>query len=791
MSFVFKLFRWGLALCLSLALLAAGLAIGAYLHLAPELPSVATLRDVRLQVPLRMYTRDGKLVAEFGEKRREPVRYDAIPPRLIQAFLAAEDDRFFIHPGVDYHGILRAAINLALTGEKTQGGSTITMQVARNFFLEPEKTYVRKLKEVFLALRIEQTLSKEEILELYLNKIYLGQRAYGIGAASQIYYGKPLPNLSLAEMAMLAGLPKAPSTMNPASNPGRATIRRDYVLGRMLALDFITRAEYEEAIRTPITVQLQGPGIEVSAPFVAEMARQDFVTRFGEEEAYTGGYRLYLSIDSRLQAAADTALRDGLIAYDRRHGYRGPEAHIGADKLSSPVDLDQAIASRVVAGGTLLPGVVTVINDQGAHVYLDHERSVILDLPAVAWAHPYLSESRRGAVPKSVGDVLKPGDVIRVRHDRETDRWMLSQTPAIEGALVSVDPSDGAILALSGGFDFALSKFNRAIQAERQPGSSFKPFVYSAALDLGFNPASTINDAPVVFQDPSLEDSWRPQNYSGRFYGPTRLREALTHSRNLVSIRLVQAIGADKALEHAARFGFDPARHPRNLSLALGSGSATPLEMARGYAVFANGGYRIEPWFIDRVENTNGEVVFRNESPRVCERDCPAGTRLAERVVAQTNVYQMYSMMQDVIRHGTGRRALALSRNDIAGKTGTTNDMRDAWFCGFNRDVVTTVWVGFDKHTSLGRNETGGATALPVWIDYMRIALDGRPENPQEQPAGLVMARIDPDSGRLVDGEKPGSVFEIFTPEQIEQQIQRAVPTGGQTGGRAIPEQLF
>lgn len=789
---VFTPFRWGGAALLALALLGFGIVVGAYFHYASDLPSVATLRNVRLQVPLRIYTRDGQLVAEFGEKRREPVRYDTIPSRLIEAFLAAEDDRFFAHPGVDYQGILRAAINLVKTGERSQGGSTITMQVARNFFLEPEKTYTRKIKEVLLALRIEGELSKEEILELYLNKIYLGQRAYGIAAAAKIYYGKNLSDLSLAEMAMLAGLPKAPSTLNPAANPERAKIRRDYVLGRMLDLGYITRQEYDEALATPVTVRLQGPGIAVEAPFLAEMARQDLTARLGEEEAYTGGYRIYLTIDGSQQLAADTALREGLIAYDRRHGYRGAEGHVALDDSVTTEALDRMLAERTVAGGNLLPGIVTAIAKGRAWVYIGDGRTVELDAAAVSWAQRYLSESRRGPVPKSVQDVMKVGDVIRVRSNPDGKGWSLAQIPAIEGALVALNPANGAILALSGGFDFGQSKFNRAYQAERQPGSSFKPFVYSAALEMGFSPASIINDAPIVFDDPSLEDTWRPRNYSGEFYGPTRLREALTHSRNLVSIRLVQAIGPDQALEHAARFGFDPAKHPHNLSLALGSGTVTPYEMARGYAVFANGGYRIEPWFIERIEDTAGDVIFRTEPWQVCADRCPAGTKPAERVIPETNAFQMYSMMQDVIRRGTATRALALSRGDIAGKTGTTNDLRDAWFCGFNADVVATVWVGFDQHTPLGPNETGAAAALPIWIDYMRTALQGRPEHPLTPPPGIVTARIAPDTGHILDGERPGSLAEIFTPAQLEQAWQSGPSAGaGESDGRTIPEQLF
>lgn len=791
----------------------------AYLYLAPDLPSVESLKQVQLQVPLRVYSEKGALIAEFGEKRRSPITYTDTPPQVVHAFLSAEDDRFFSHPGVDYQGLIRAAVHLVRTGDKGQGGSTITMQVARNFFLSSEKTYVRKLNEIFLALKIERELSKQEILELYLNKIYLGNRAYGVKAAAQVYYGLPLGELSLAQTAMIAGLPKAPSRYNPIANPSRAVARRNYVLGRMYALGYINQQDLQQAIAEPATARFHGQMVEVEAPYVAEMTRAAMVERYGAD-AYTAGFRVFTTVDARLQKAANQALRDGLLDYDRRHGYRGPERHVELEDFPDEQARDRLLQD-IGNVGRLRVGLVVAVEDQQASVYLGRGKQIQLTWEALEWARPYIDENRRGPQPEKAADVVKPGDVIRVEVGAD-DQWLLAEVPDVAGALVALDPNNGAIRALVGGFDFYQSKFNRVTQARRQPGSNFKPFVYSAALEYGFTPASLINDAPVVFEDPSLEATWRPENYSGRFYGPTRLREALVHSRNLVSIRLLRAIGIDRTIQYVSRFGFDPREIPRNLSLALGSGSVTPLQLVAGYAVLANGGYRVEPHFIVRIEDDLGTVLYQANPATVC-RDCAAPAdqepaqeavqpvaqadetegaqeqaqatpQQAQRVVSPQNVFLMQSMMRDVIRRGTGRRAMQLGRSDLSGKTGTTNDQHDAWFSGFNADLVATAWVGFDQLRPLGRRETGGHAALPVWIDFMKVALDGAPEHTMPEPDGLVTVRIDPQTGLLASGDTQDAVFETFRSDQVPKRMADAyaVPGSGGAGGKApLPEQIF
>ncbi len=832
-----------LRLLLLLILIAAAGTVGGVLAvrmvLEPQLPDVEALRDVRLQVPLRVFSQEGRLIAEFGEKRRIPVTIDQVPPTLIQAFLAAEDDRFYAHPGVDYQGLLRAGFELLRTGEKRQGGSTITMQVARNFFLSREKTYLRKLNEILLALKIERQLSKAEILELYLNKIYLGQRAYGIGAAAQIFYGKQLGELSLAEMATIAGLPKAPSRDNPVTNPQRARDRRDYVLGRMHKLGFIDDAALTEARAAQETASLHDLPVEVDAPYVAEMVRQAMIERHGDA-AYTDGFNVYTTLRADHQAHANRAVRQALVEYDLRHGYRGPEQRPG-DGESLP-----ALATIPSLGG-LLPARVTSLDESSIGVEIRDHGPGLIESEGWEWAQPYLSENRRGNKPDTPDEVVEVGDLVRVRLDDE-GRWWLTQLPAIEGAMVALRPDDGAITALVGGFDFRHSKFNRAVQAQRQPGSGFKPVIYSAALEYGFTAASLINDAPVVFDDPSLETTWRPENYSGKFFGPTRLRLALTKSRNLVSIRLLQAIGVDFAVDYAARFGLDTGRLPRNLSLALGSGALTPLEMATIYAILANGGFRVTPYFIDRIEDGTGRLLERSAPDYAC-RSCPESVALtsapdepdqaandsptnadttaeppttdvqplpaiqadgnqepeqtttaqpvakpAPRVLEPRNVYLMHSLLGDVVRYGTGRRALQLGRSDLAGKTGTTNDQRDAWFNGFNTALAASAWVGFDDFSPLGNRETGGRAALPIWLEFMRGALDGVPESTLAEPPGLVRARVDPETGELAAAGQQGAIFELFRSEQRPSEPAGGTANlpGGPGGQRAVtPEQIF
>jgi penicillin-binding protein 1A len=769
MKWLWKITKFALTLGL-LGALAAAVALGvAYYYLEPELPDIDNLREVRLQVPLKVYSRDNRLIAEFGEQRRNPLEYEQFPRRMIEAFLSAEDANFFEHPGVDWRGLMRAGIQLATTGEKRQGGSTITMQVARNFYLSRQKTYTRKLSEIFLALRIERELSKEEILKLYLNKIYLGQRAYGVGAAARVYYGKTVDELDLAQTAMIAGLPKAPSQLNPVSNPGRAVERRNYVLGRMLDLGYISSAEHQQAASQAVTASRYAPDIEAEAPYIAEMVRAEMVGRHGQE-AYTGGYSVYTTLIADQQEAANQALRDALDAYSERHGYYGAESHL-EPLPTERAALDAMLVDRPTVG-KLRPAIVSAVAEKSATLYLGDGEEGTIDWEQMKWARAHVATNRLGPKPERASDLLKVGDIVRVKavETKDEQAWRLAQVPRAAGALIALDPNSGAIRALVGGYDFYHSKFNRVMQAKRQPGSGFKAFIYSAALENGFTPASLINDAPVVFEDPSLEGAWRPENYSGKFFGPTRLREALTKSRNLVSIRLLRSMGVEAALQHIARFGFQPDELPHNLSLALGSADLTPLQMASGYAILANGGYRVEPYFIERIEQDGVGRVFAAE-PLVACSNCggaiaEGGThQQAPRVLEARNRYLMYSMMQDVVRRGTATKARALGRKDIAGKTGTTNDQRDAWFNGFNEHLVANVWIGFDDNSKLGRGEVGGKAALPAWMDFMRHALKDKPDVEPEMPPGMVTERIDPRTGTLANAATEGAIFEVFRAE--------------------------
>lgn len=772
-------------------LLGVAVVAGGVYYLLPGLPDTDSLQDVKYSVPLHVYTKDGSLMSEFGEKRRLPVKYEEVPDVMIDAFLASEDDRFFEHPGVDWQGIARAVMLLVQTGERAQGGSTITMQVARNFFLSKEKTYIRKLNEILLALKIESEYDKETILELYFNKIYLGHRAYGIVAASELYYGVPLSELSLPQTAMMAGLPKAPSTMNPVTNPKRALKRRNYVLRRMLELGNITEEEYTLAKATPVTAKIHHKIPETSSPYVAEMVRSYMVKKYGDE-AYTSGFKVYTTIQDRLQTAADNALRKALVDYDKRHGYRGAEHHYELEQSTGEADWVQMLEGYPSLGG-LRPALVISVSDKTADVYIKNEGLTTLEWEGMVWARQYIDENRRGPKPKSASELFQAGDLIRVMNSEEG--LQLAQLPDVEGALVSLSPEDGSILALSGGFAFNHSKFNRVVQAQRQPGSSFKPFIYSAALNKGYTAASLVNDAPVVFDDANLEDTWRPENYSGKYRGPTRLRSALTYSRNLISIRLLRSVGIRSALKYISKFGFDADRLPRDLSLSLGSGAVSPLELARAYTVLANGGYLTTPYFIDRIETADGEVIFQAKPNRVC-RDCKSSAAtpvegIAPKVVDPRNVYIIASMMRDVIRAGTATRALVLKRPDLSGKTGTTNDQKDAWFSGYNANVVATAWVGFDQIRPLGSNESGGKAALPMWIDYMRVALEGTPEAFPIKPSGVVSVRVDKQSGLLASPGQKGAYVEFFRKEKVPTRM--ATSNNPETGGSATgePEQLF
>lgn len=801
-----------IALLSSLALFSGGLAVfsGLYLYLSPKLPSVETLRQVKLQTPLRVYSADGILIGEFGEMRRSPIHIEDAPPLFIKAILAAEDDRFYSHHGVDIKGLLRAASQLLQSGQIQTGGSTITMQVARNFFLTSQQTFSRKFNEILLALQIERELTKEEILELYINKIYLGNRAYGIQSAALTYYGKNINDLDLAQLAMIAGLPKAPSAYNPIVNPSRSLIRRNWILGRMLELNLIDAATHSHAIKQPNTASYHGSRLGLNAPYAAELARKQAVDLYGDS-AYTDGYQVFTTVSSELQNRAQQAVIHGLLAYDARHGYRGPEKNLatgGAPAKPTPATLEQwkLDLEAIPTYGGLKPAVVIDTPEQSLSVMTSAGETL-----AIAWenglaqARPYINENSIGAKPSRTADFLKTGDVVRIVKNPD-EQWQLTQVPTAQAALIALAPEDGAIQAVVGGFDFNQSNFNRASQAERQPGSSFKPFIYTIGLENGLTPASLINDAPIVFEDSNLENSWRPENDSGKFLGPTRLRQALYQSRNIVSIRILQSVGVSKAIRSMERFGFDPKKLPQNLSLALGSHAVTPLQIAAGYAIFANGGYRVEPYLVDHITDLNGNTLYRAAAPRVCsgctgdlssnppQPDSITGAAQAtnppaRRVVDERTAYLINDMLQDVVRKGTGRGALKLGRSDLAGKTGTTNGPTDAWFSGYNSKLVATAWVGFDQNTSLGRREYGGSAALPIWIEFMRHALKNIPDSQRPQPDGLVTIKIDPKTGLKAMPGDPNAIFEIFRREDVPQDNISNTHSQSDTG--ALPTDIF
>jgi len=773
---------------------ATWLLAGVYLYLSPNLPDVETLRDVQLQTPMRVYTHDDQLIGQFGEQKRSPLTFSQIPPQFVDALLAAEDDNFFNHRGIDLMGLARAVSELVLTGEKGSGGSTLTMQVARNFFLTLDRTFIRKFNEILLAIEIERALSKEEIFELYFNRMFLGHRSYGFQAAAQVYYGKTIDELDLAQHAMLAGIPKAPSRNNPISGPSRGEQRRNWILGRMLNLGSINLEQYQLAKAAPVSARHHGTPLAFSAHYAAEMARQEMLNRYGME-AYTNGYRVYTTIDSQLQEVARTSVINGLLMYDERHGYRGPERKI--TPLATPEESRRRyleILANTAVIADLTPAVVTSVGTDTAQLlFADGSEDILTFANGVQQARPYRGENRRGPNPESIDQVLTEGYMIRVARDAD-NALHLKQVPAAQAALVSLNPKNGAILSIVGGMGFELSKFNRATQAQRQPGSSFKPFLYAAALENGFTAASIINDAPVVMEDRSLEEAWRPENDGGKFYGPTRLRWALTKSRNLVSIRLLQTLGVDKLIDYAGQVGFDNSEFSRDLSLALGTHAMSPLDVAKGYSVLANGGYQVDPYLVDRIEDVEGNILYQANPKTVCPT-CASDTaqpavgeeelsmadilareealnenqNIAPRVMDERVNFIVTSMLQDVIKRGTGTRALALGRSDIAGKTGTTNGPMDAWFSGYNPEVVTTTWVGFDNYTPLGRREFGGTAALPIWIDYMAEALAERAEVKPLMPAGLAHVRIDADTGMLARSGQPDAIFEFFREEYIPQ----------------------
>ncbi|HCX86631.1 MAG TPA: peptidase [Gammaproteobacteria bacterium] len=724
----------------------------------PDLPPTSEVQDIRLKEPLRIYSIDGRLIGEFGDERRITVQIEDTPQELINAILAAEDDRFFSHHGVDPLGVVRALIINLKSRETRQGASTITMQVARNYFLSREKTYSRKLKEALLAFRLERELDKAQILELYVNKIFLGHRSFGFQAAAAFYYNKPLGELTLAQLAMLAGLPKAPSSINPVSNPARALERRNYVLRRMHGLGMIDDPAYDRERAMPLTAARHRQEIEVNAPYISEMVREYMFSQYGQS-AYESGYRVYTTINARYQSAAREALTHGLLAYGERHGYQGPAGYIDPAKTTSTTERIEALAQYRVIGG-LRPTMVLRPGGDMLEVLTADRQTLSLDYQGWRWTS------------RSPSQLLHPGDVIYISGNHQ-DELRLAQVPRVQGALVSLNPSDGSLLALVGGFDFAESNFNRATQALRQPGSNIKPFIYSAALENGFTAASLVSGAPVVIADDIGED-WRPQNYSRKVFGPTRLREALSMSLNLVSVRLVRALGVDAVRDYLEKFGFDRARLPQGLSLALGSATATPIEIARAYSVFANGGYLVEPFFITRVEDPSGRIIEyanRKMSCSGCEAPLlePSGTsqqlpdpRFSKLVVSPQNAFILDSMMREVIRSGTGRAARTLLRDDIAGKTGTTNNYFDAWFTGYSSNIVTTVWVGFDHPRDLGQGESGARAALPIWVDFMKTALAGKPHPRQRYPENIIQVRVNNRSGLPTDVDDPDGYEEFF-----------------------------
>lgn len=781
------------------ALLALITLLSLYYYVKSDIPSVQVLKNVQLQTPMQVFTKDGLLINQFGEKRRIPVTIDQIPEPLLHAFLATEDNRFYDHIGIDPIGIVRSALVLISTGEKKQGASTITMQLARNFFLTREKAYIRKVKEIFIAIHIENLLSKDEIFELYLNKIELGNRAFGIGAAAQVYYGKELKELTLAQMAMIAGLPKAPSALNPIRNPERAKARRNVVLGRMLDEKYISKAQYNEAINQPITAYFHGAEIDLYAPYISEMVRAEMVSRYGIDKAYNSGYKVFTSVESHVQQAAQTALVNNLHAYDMRHGFRGPEAILW-DPQTEPAPSEPKllnILKEVNELGPLKTAAVLNVYDKSAEVILKSGERTTLTWDNLKWARKFITRYRQSFAPKTASDILSPGMQIWLRKN-DDNSYILSQIPEAASAIVSLDPQDGRIKAIVGGYSFEQSQYNRAVQAKRQVGSNIKPFIYSAALEKGYTLASILNDAPINQWDKSQGVAWRPKNSPAIYNGPIRIRRALAQSKNVISVRLLRGVGLQRTADHLLKFGFADEDINRSESLALGSASITPLELARGMSAFANGGHLIEPYFISQIQDAMGNTLFKTNPTIICDDETPAPKALvlneqvvpncAPQIISKQNAFLIASAMNSAIwgggswSHktgwsGTGWRAQALKRRDLSGKTGTTNDSVDTWFSGFNRDVMTSVWVGFDNPgNTLGRStynnnlasgqisgaESGAKTAQPAWVDFMRVALDGKPAAPIEPPEGLVSIRIDLETGLLSHKNDYTSRFEYF-----------------------------
>jgi penicillin-binding protein 1A len=834
---------------LALSFLGLALVLGTYFYIRSDLPSVDVLKDVRLQTPMRIYTQDGHLISQYGVKRRIPLNLSEVPPKLIEAVLATEDSRFYDHPGVDPIGMLRALVNLVLTGEKGQGGSTLTMQMARDFFLTRDKTYIRKIREIIIAWHMEQLLSKDEILELYLNKVELGHRAFGFGAAAQVYYGKTLNELNLAQIATLAGLPQAPSVLNPISRPDRALARRRIVLLRMLDEGYIKQSEFDEAVNQPITAVKHGAEIELDAPYLADMIYNEMIEIYGKDEAETGGYQVFSTVPSALQVAAQKAVQRNLHDYDERHGYHGPVRQLwGSQGKTSKSTSDDINAQQQSAWSeqqmltllndfptyeTLHAAIVVEVNEQAIKVFDKDGVYRTIDWDGLDWARPFINDNKQGPDPKQASDILQAGALILIRQREDDQHWQLAQYPQASGALVALDPHNGAVQSVVGGYSFYQSQFNRATQAKRQVGSNIKPFIYSAALEHGYTLASIINDAPITQWEAGTGTAWRPENSPPEYDGPIRLRVALTKSKNVVSVRLVRALGLDNIIQHLSQFGFDKRDIPNDETVALGSGSHTPMEVVTAMATIANGGFLIQPHFIQRIEDDYGKVLWQADPLWACEPcevestassnshsdaeallaaefgvlpntlNKPAVKRSAPRVISAENAYLVAEMMHSAVsingawdNRGTGwRTALLLQRDDVSGKTGTTNDVRDTWFSGFTPDLVATTWVGFDDNNrrlgkasrnqnlvnknpekfnyignAMAETESGAVAAQPAWIRFMQEALDGVAEKSMPMPTDLVTVRIDKNSGKLTERADKTAMFEYFV-EGTEPQV--------------------
>ena len=763
-----------------------------YVYLEPTLPTVAAMKNSELSVPLRVYTRSGDLIAQIGEQRRNPVKFEQIPDNVKNAFIAAEDDRFFQHHGFDWQGIVRSLF-VNVTSGQTQGGSTITMQAARSAFFTQEQTVRRKLQEAFVTYRLEREFTKEEILALYLNVIFFGQRSYGVAAAAETYFGKQLDDLTLGEAATLARVPQWPSRYNPITNPAGTAQRRGYVLRRMRELGFIDEAAEKIASQEVVSAKAHRALADVEAPYIAEMVRLEIIHRFGPQ-AQDAGYKVYTTIDGRLQTAANRALRVGLIDYERRQGWRGATNKVELTGHESPQKLDELLDDYGPMGN-LHPALVITVGEKQAEVFIKGEGMAQIAWAGMSWAKRRVNELALGPEPKSASEIMARGDVVYVLHEKKDAPAELAQLPDAESALIAMDPNNGAIMSLVGGFDYFEGRgmFNRVTMAKRQPGSGFKPFLYSAALAGSFTPASVILDAPITVDDPNAEEVWRPRNSGGGLSGPMRLREALVHSRNLVSIRILREMGVKPVIDYISHFGFTVEKNhvPNNLTLALGSMQATPLEMASGFSVFANGGYRVEPFFIDRIEGPGGTIVYTPDPATVCA-ECKQPvyavtdaqhakqtevsatyvpptplaadarqTHPAEQAMSPQVNFLINDIMRDVITRGTGRRALALGRTDLRGKTGTTDYSVDTWFNGFNDSLVATVWVGSDDNRPLGEGEEGARTAVPIWVDFMREALRGVPETRRAAPDGIIEMKVNAITGGKKDADLD-PIFEYF-----------------------------